>query len=106
MSAGGTVYDTQGQPAPAAGALVQIEDIDGRIATAATNSVGNFYVTASDYSPHYPTQMQVTSADGNTTQPMLTHSSREGSCAACHKSQPDPTSPGPVYIHIAPPSGG
>jgi hypothetical protein len=106
MSAAGTVYDTQGQPAPSVGALVQVEDVDGLIATATTNSVGNFYVTASDYAPHYPTQMQVTSPDGNTMVQMLTHSSREGSCAACHQAQPGPTSPGPVYVNIAPPSGG
>jgi hypothetical protein len=106
MSFGGTVYDTEGQSAPGVGVTVQIEDVLGNFAFATTNSAGNFYVTAHGFSPHYPVQMQVTSADGNTTQQMLTHSSREGSCAVCHLPQPGPTSPGPVFVNLAPPSGG
>jgi hypothetical protein len=102
LSAGGTVVDTQGQSAPAAGAIVIIEDIDGNFHSSTTTDNGNFFVTATDFKPHYPTQMTVTSADGTISQSMLTHSSREGSCAACHQPTVGPTSPGPVYLNTAP----
>lgn len=102
LSAGGTVVDTQGQTAPSVGAVVIIEDVDGNFHSSTTNSAGNFYVTQGEFTPHYPTQMTVTSADGSISQSMLTHSSREGSCAACHQLNTSPASPGPVYLNLAP----
>jgi hypothetical protein len=101
LSVGGTVYDTQGQTAPSSGTVVTIEDIDGVFFDATTNEAGNFFTTQSEFVPHYPIQMTVTSADGTVQQSMLTHSSREGSCAACHQATPGPSSPGPVYLNTA-----
>jgi hypothetical protein len=102
FSTAGTVLDTQGQTAPAIGALVLIEDVDGRTYTATTNDVGNFFVTPDQLTPHYPTQMSVSSADGSVVQSMLTHSSREGSCAVCHQPTVGPSSAGPVYLNAKP----
>jgi hypothetical protein len=101
LSAGGTVVDTQGQTAPSIGTTVIIEDVDGNFHSATTNNAGNFYVTQGEFTPHYPMQMTVTSADGSVSQSMLTHSSREGSCAACHQPFESPSSPGPVYLNLA-----
>jgi hypothetical protein len=70
------------------------------------NAVGNFFVAVSDFEPHYPTQMQVTSADGTVTDQMLTHVGRDGSCADCHTPTVGPTSPGPVYVNVASADGG
>lgn len=98
FSFGGTVMQDQDGDVGAPGAFVLIEDIDGRNWTATTNSVGNFYVTPDEFAPHYPAQMTVTSADGSVSQPMLTHVSRDGSCADCHKPTESPSSAGPVYL--------
>jgi hypothetical protein len=100
------VYAVQGGTDPASAAMVQIEDITGAIWNAKTNSAGNFYVLLSDFAPHYPTSMQVTSADGSQNQAMATFASRDGSCADCHTSQRGPTSPGPVYLARASADGG
>jgi hypothetical protein len=105
FSVGGTVYAVSGRRDPAVNALVTIEDVDGNSFTARTNEVGNFWVLPAQFAPHYPTQMTVTSADGNDSQSMATVASRDGSCADCHKSTRGPSSPGPVYVAL-PPDGG
>jgi hypothetical protein len=105
FSVGGTVYAVFGRSGPAVNALVQIEDVDGNTFTATTNEVGNFWVLPAQFAPHYPTQMQVTSADGNDSQSMATVASRDGSCADCHKGVRSSTSPGPVYVAL-PSDGG
>ena len=109
FSVGGTVYLNQGGGAPAPGASVQIEDIDGQIYRVTANATGNFYVALSDFAPRYPTQMAVTSSDGSLTLQMLTHVGRDGSCADCHAATEGPNSAGPVYLNSAPivkPDGG
>jgi hypothetical protein len=106
FSAGGTVYLNQGGGMPAPGASVLIEDILGNTWTVQANAAGNFFVTLADFAPHYPTQMQVTSADGTVTLQMLTHVGRDGSCADCHTATEGPTSPGPVYVIAATTDGG
>lgn len=97
----GTVYAVQGQPAPAVGAQVVMEDINGTYFTSTTNQAGNFYITPSDWVPTYPTQMSV--SQGKTSQQMLTHVGRDGSCAGCHLDPPGLRSPGPVYVVAASP---
>lgn len=96
FSIGGTVYASQGQSAPAANAMVSIEDITGTTTTVQTNDVGNFYITVQQWQPSYPLLPRVTL--GQTTQTMSTHVGRDGSCADCHAKQPGPTSIGPIYI--------
>lgn len=109
FSFGGTVVQDQGgnvESDPAVGAVVLIEDIDGRTEGVTTNSAGNFYVTPGEFKPHYPAQMTVSSQDGTISQPMLSHVARDGSCADCHKPQVGEASAGPVYLNAAAPDGG
>jgi hypothetical protein len=106
FSVGGTVYLNQGDSMPAPGAAVEIEDILGNVFTVQSNSVGNFFVNLADFAPHYPTQMQVTSADGSVVVQMLTHVGRDGSCADCHTATEGPSSPGPIYVNAAGGDGG
>jgi hypothetical protein len=100
----GTVYAVQNGDAPAVGASVQIEDINGIFYTVTTNEVGNFYIRPADWSLTYPAQAQVTL--GSSMQLMGTHINRDGSCADCHTLTPGPTSPGRVFAALAPPDGG
>jgi hypothetical protein len=106
FSVGGTVYLNQGGGKPAPSASVQIEDILGSVWTVQTNDAGNFFVALTDFAPHYPTQMQVTSADGSLVLLMLTHVGRDGSCADCHTGAAGQDSPGPVYVNATPRDGG
>jgi hypothetical protein len=103
FSVGGTLYAIQGQPQPAIGANVEVQDIVGDQWTGQSNAAGNFYALASDYRPHFPTQMTVIAAGADPTQAiqMNTVASREGSCADCHKNPQGQNSPGPVYVSLA-----
>jgi hypothetical protein len=103
---GGTVYAKQGGGQPADRALVAIEDVDGHIVTATTNSVGNFYVSVGESALRYPTQVLVSSPNGDQTSQMFSLSNRDGSCADCHFSPPGPTSPGPVFLYPGVDFGG
>jgi hypothetical protein len=107
FSAGGTVYQYANETSqPAVDALVQIEDVDGKTWTVKTNTVGNFFVTVQDFQPHYPTKMLVTSADGTSSEQMISIVNRDGSCADCHRSSIGPSSAGPIYVQFAPSDGG
>jgi hypothetical protein len=99
FSVGGTVYAVRSASAPAVGAQVQIEDINGSVYTATTNAAGNFYIPIDTWQPTYPTQMQVSL--GGLSQQMATHAGRNGSCAGCHTSPQGPTSPGAVYVALS-----
>ena len=96
FSVAGTVVAVRSQSAPAVGAQVQIEDINGSFFMATTNEAGNFYVQVAEWQPTYPTQLQVSLA--GLSQQMNTHVGRNGSCAACHTDPQGPTSPGSVYV--------
>jgi hypothetical protein len=96
FSVAGTVYAVFMGSAPAVGARVRIEDINGSVYVSLTNAAGNFYVVPRDWQPTYPIQMQVSL--GAATHQMLTHVGRDGSCASCHQSLVSPDSPGPVYV--------
>jgi hypothetical protein len=98
FAVGGTVYEAEGQSAPAVSAVVGIEDISGAKIEATTNDVGNFYVLLRDDNPKYPLKTSVASADGSVVQTMQTYIARNGSCASCHESVPSATSPGPVVL--------
>jgi hypothetical protein len=106
LSLGGTVYAVRGEKSPAVGAVVRIEDIDGKSFSASTNSAGNFYTLPATASPHYPIQMTVRSLDGTVVQQMLSPSQRDGSCADCHVDPQSPRSPGTVYLSTVDLDGG
>jgi hypothetical protein len=105
FSVAGTVYEDQGGGDAAVGAVVTVEDVTGRTLSPTTNAAGNFFITNSDWAPSYPTSMTVTSSDGTVQDVMLSHVSRDGSCASCHTLTAGPTSPGPVYLNAAPVQG-
>jgi hypothetical protein len=106
FSVGGTVYAVQGGSTPVANVQVQIEDITGVFWNGTTNSAGNFWSTLAEFAPHYPTTVQITSADGSQTQAMSTLINRDGSCADCHLSPRSTISQGPVYLAQSAPDGG
>ncbi|HLK39614.1 MAG TPA: carboxypeptidase-like regulatory domain-containing protein [Polyangiaceae bacterium] len=99
FSIGGTVTRTQGQPDPAPGVQVILEDISGAVVTLTTNPAGNFYVPLQDWTPQYPLQVNGVLLGSNQAPPMSTHISREGSCCGCHQPTGGPTSPGPIYLN-------
>jgi hypothetical protein len=99
FSVGGTVYMVRGQPAPAMGATVQLEDINGSFANAQTNAVGNFYIPVQEWTPVYPIWPFQTTL-GAASQQMSTHVGRDGSCADCHAEPASPTSAGQIYVML------
>ena len=103
FSIGGTVYMVRGQPAPAMGATVQLEDINGSVANPQTNAVGNFYIPVGEWTPVYP-MIPLNVTLGSAIQQMSTHIGRDGSCADCHAEPLSPTTAGHIYVML--PSGG
>ncbi len=95
----GTVYLNQEDLAPASGATVTLTSVDGTHVQASTNSVGNFYVTAQEYTPAYPMKVTV-DFTGRQQAKMTSHVGRDGSCADCHTDPSGPTSAGHIFIPI------
>jgi hypothetical protein len=98
LSIGGTVYVSNTSAMPAVGATIQVEDVNGSVGAAQSNSAGNFFIQSSEWQPTFPILPQVTL--GGVTNPMTTHAGREGSCAACHADPAGPTSAGHVYVNF------
>jgi hypothetical protein len=92
----GTVYRIPVDTTPFSGATVKLTDVNKSQATATTNSAGNFYVMASDYSPTYPVNVEVDV--GTYSASMSTHVGRDGSCASCHFDPAGSTTHGHVYM--------
>ena len=99
FSLAGTITLTQGQPDPASGAQVTLEDISGNVVTFTTNQAGNFFVPLQSYAPQYPLQVNGVMLGMNPAPPMSTHISREGSCCGCHTPIAGTASPGPIYVN-------
>jgi hypothetical protein len=97
FSFGGTVYQIPVAKVGYEGATVQITDVNKNVATATTNSVGNFYILASDFTPTYPVDVELEQGSSYNN-PMLTHIGRNGSCAWCHFDPTGPSTPGHVYM--------
>jgi hypothetical protein len=102
FSVAGTMYQDANDLVPLDGAGVKLVDALGVTFTTTTNSVGNFFVAPSAYTPHYPLHVSVTSGGRTTT--MSSHVGREGSCAFCHVDPPSASSPGHAYWNA--PEGG
>jgi hypothetical protein len=99
FSMAGTVFAESSGLSPEVGAVVTLQDASGLTVTATTNAAGNFYLTPSQFSPHYP--VHVTSvAVGATTATMHSHIGGNGSCAGCHVDPAGPDSPGHVYFDV------
>jgi hypothetical protein len=98
FSVAGTIYQTADGTTALSGATVSLTDVDGKTYVATTNAAGNFYVTPTAYSPHYPMRVGVTSA--GVTVNMQSHIGWASSCAACHVDPAGPDSPGHVYFDV------
>jgi hypothetical protein len=92
----GTVYQVPTATIGMNGVTVKTTDVNKNVATSTTNSVGNFYILASAYSPTYPVDVELDL--GDLQNQMLTHIGRDGACASCHFDPPGPTTPGHVYL--------
>lgn len=83
--------------APVGNAHVRIRSAVGAVRCFTTNAAGNFYVKKSDWSDFKFPYLATVEKDG-TVRVMGSHASREGSCAACHKSEASQSSPGQIYM--------
>jgi hypothetical protein len=99
----GTDPKVNGQLMGAGGVNVYIEDGTGSMLNpVTTNCVGNFWIRASDYTPHFPLLITIagpTGASGNgpvAKRSMVSQIGREPSCGMCHQVQSYPTQPGAV----------
>ena len=83
FASAGTVYETRGGTAPMPDVVVLLRDATGATRTALTNSVGNFYITAGEWSPAYPMFAEL--HYGDITKKMDTRIGRNAGCAECHR---------------------
>lgn len=109
FSLAGTVFSSatfpasQGGPIGVNGASVGVVDDDGARYLATTNCVGNFYVSPDVFNPAFPILVNV-SKQGAGVVTMVSHISRDASCASCHSDPPSVSSPGHVYLPTAAPA--
>jgi len=99
FSVAGTVFQSAGSTTPVNHASVQLVDVTGSTHTATTNEAGNFYITPSQWTPHYPMTAMVTGPSG-TPVAMNSLISRDGACAGCHFDPVGPGSPGRVVLTL------
>ena len=101
FSLGGTIYDSPYDPMSKSNVLsavnVTLTDSTMKTHKTATNAAGNFFVHVDEWAPAYPVHVQLDYTDG-TTQTMVTHIGRDGSCAGCHHDPSGTASPGHVYL--------
>jgi hypothetical protein len=100
FSVAGTVYQNSTDLIAAEGANVTLVGADDKQFIAATNSVGNFYVTPQQFTPVYPMRVAIDWNGRSVTMTSLI--GRDGSCADCHTDPRGPTSSGHIYV----PAGG
>lgn len=98
--AGGTVYMSRGSSLGMAGVTVTLTDRNGLTTTRVTNSVGNFYVFASEYPAVFPLDVKLTF--GAEERKMETKIGRDGGCALCHQGSGDDRHVPAVYLRDAP----
>jgi len=96
FSFAGTLYQKAGLLEPLHDATVRFIDGSGQQYSVTSNCAGNFYVGASNFVPKWPVWMKV-EYDGLTAE-MVSSSTREGSCGACHKDPASPSTVGHVYL--------
>jgi hypothetical protein len=98
FSVAGTVFQRPGDKTPVDGATVTLTDVDGSTYTAQTNAAGNFYVTPSQWTPHYPMIARIAASGLNV--PMNTLIGTQGACNGCHVDPAGPTSPGHICLAL------
>ena len=98
FAAAGTVYATRDGTAPMPDVAVLLRDSTGATRTAVTNSVGNFYITAGEWTPAFPMFAEL--HYGDITQKMDTRIGRTAGCAECHRGGGLTKMP-PVYLNEA-----
>lgn len=96
FSFGGTVYQTPGSQEPLHDALIRFIDSTGAQYSVISNCAGNFYAGADNFKPVWPVWMKVEL--GDLTAEMVSPTSRERSCAFCHRDPASPSSVGHVYL--------
>jgi hypothetical protein len=95
FAAAGTVYETRDGTVPLPNVAVLLRDSSGTTRTAVTNSAGNFYLTAGEWTPAYPMFAEL--HDGDLVKAMETRIGRNGGCAECHRVGGQTKMP-PVYM--------
>lgn len=109
FSLAGTVFSSafnptsQTGPVGVNGASVGVVDDDGAQVVLTTNCVGNFFATPNVFNPAFPILVNV-SKEGAGVVSMVSHISRDMSCASCHSDPPSVSSPGHVYIPTSAPT--
>lgn len=81
----GTIFAQPKRQVGVEGVDVRMTDADGTTHTAKTNCVGNFMVTANQWSPKFPILVEV--AKNNVRRSMRSAIGRDSSCAGCHASE-------------------
>lgn len=91
----GTVYEVREGAVPLVGATVVLNDSGGQTRSLVTNSVGNFYMRAGEWTPTYPMFAKVDYQ--GVEKVMTTRIGRTGGCADCHRTGVANKMPG-VYL--------
>lgn len=93
----GTVYATRGSTTPLGGVNVVLTDANNATKTVVSNGAGNFYITASQWSPATPIAVKL--EYGDKTKVMKSRIGGFGGCALCHYgADNDPTHMPPVFM--------
>jgi hypothetical protein len=99
FSIAGTVFVAPSILRGANGATVTMTDAAGNSFQTTTNEAGNFYVTPSQWNPHFPIPKTVVTY-GQRTLTMYSQISWSSSCAECHTMTAGPSSPGPIVVQL------
>ena len=100
FSLAGTIYQVPSSTFPETGATVSFTDATGTTRSTTTNSVGNFYLTPSQWSPVFPLTNVTVMSSGGAKATMQSEIGRDGACATCHFDPAGPASPGHVSIFL------
>jgi hypothetical protein len=77
-------------------AVIGVLDSTHREIRVVSNCVGNFFISPDQIDPTFPVLVAV--SKGKSATYMMSHISREGSCAECHMRKAGPDSPGQIFF--------
>jgi hypothetical protein len=99
----GTVFAQPARQVGVEGVEIRMTDADRTTHIAKTNCVGNFMVTAAQWSPKWPILVEV--GKGNVRRTMRSPIGRDASCASCHSSEIEVADPlaqvGHIYLYAS-----